>query len=150
MEKEKLECVDAMELAASVVGRTAELIDDGWMKGKFYDNPVAPARFCVLGAIEVAVDELKLPASVAGKIREIACSAIVEEITGKKGDAWNIPEFNDAGERTLDEVLGVLGRAEQRLWSIAMHEEQVDLSAYQNIGTQAIEQKQAYLYNVLN
>lgn len=113
-------------LAASVLERSGELIADGWVKGRFYKmvEKDVPVAFCILGAFEQALDELMPKASYSADARreiiDIATVFVLDEVenqTNKK--VSSIPGWNDAGERTQEEVLSVIGRAAARLWEIS-------------------------------
>jgi len=138
MAQQKFDVSDAtLALAASVVDRTHDLIADGWVKGRMFTTvDGAKHEFCILGAIEQAVSEITEIAQRSRRkdIYDLATMFILDEAVnqyqyGGARAGWNshgsIPGFNDAGNRTHDQVLNVLTGAAGRLWDLSVVNEQV-------------------------
>lgn len=112
-------------LAASVTGRACELITDGWIKGSMRGGSGGVENFCIHGAIELAMEEVftvrNMKIGVQQDVEQVAVAFICDEAFGQMR-AGSIPaaSFNDAGARTHDEVTGVLERASERLWNLAV------------------------------
>lgn len=115
-----------LAFAASCTDRAHDLIQDGWVKGAFATGFERVEQFCILGALDLALDEMDLQGTVRQDVRDIAILFIMDEafdITGKK--QCSIPGFNDASERKHDEVLEVLGNAAMRLWNLSVEQEDI-------------------------
>lgn len=139
-------CHDAtVMLAAAVVERSADLIQDGWVRGTFYkmvENKV-PVAFCILGALDEAMREILPSANYAAEARKQVhdmCAAFildeVEEQTREKTSS--IPGWNDSGTRTQEEVVAVMQGAAARLWDISLdtNESLADLSRFVSAAAQ--------------
>src|SRR3990167_6672051 len=121
MDAQRRDKMDTVKtLAANVVDRARELIDDGWAKGRMHGQVMED--FCILGALELASREL-LPTARTGR-REV-CRVAEGAIRAVAGNITSIPGWNDAKERTKDEVLSVLRLASERLWDEALADEPV-------------------------
>lgn len=120
-----------LALAASVCDRAHDLIETGWIKGAFYGGESGVQTFCILGAIDLALDEL-LDANQAyarNDIRDIATTFILDEALAQhRYVGKSIPAFNDAAEREHDQVLGVIAAAAKRLWNLSVENEDVGAS----------------------
>jgi hypothetical protein len=139
-------CHDAtVMLAAAVVERSADLIRDGWVKGRFYKmiEKNVPVAFCILGALEEALNEVMPTANFAPEARREVhdmCAAFildeVEEQTRVK--TTSIPGWNDSGERSQEEVVSVMQGAAARLWDISLdsNESLADLSKFVSAAAQ--------------
>jgi hypothetical protein len=106
--------------AASCVRRAHELISDGWVKGRMQAwSGGVPTEFCIHGALELALKETfgERRTPIVDCVEQVASAYITNECFGKIG-SW-AAGYNDARERTHDEVLGVLDRASNRLWSVS-------------------------------
>lgn len=137
MTQQKLDVSDAtLALAASVVDRTHDLIADGWVKGRMFSTVEGVKHeFCILGAIDQAMSEITEIAQRGRHkdIHDLATMFILDEAVnqyqyqsyGGKYSAGSIPGFNDAGNRTQDQVLNVLTGAAGRLWDLSVVNEQV-------------------------
>ena len=110
-------------LAAAVNDRATELITEGWTKGKMRGGSGGVQSFCIHGALNFALDEL-LPGrecdSVRAEVEQVAVAFICDEAFGSMKQGGSIPaaRFNDASERHHQEVIDVMERATQRLWSV--------------------------------
>jgi hypothetical protein len=144
-------------LAAAVTSRSCELITDGWTKGKMTGGTGGAAEFCIHGAINLAMEEIfgSQKTQVQQSVEDIAVAFICDEAFGKMHSrSGGIPAaaFNDAAARKHQEVLGVLGRAADRLWDLALGEETVsDYTPSQWCETEVdAEEAKQYLYASLN
>jgi hypothetical protein len=130
-------------MAARVVDRTEELIQDGWVKGALtagFDNV---EQFCVHGAMGLALSELfGSPVAVGrvnvcggfaandvgqGPVEALATAFIVDEVQNRHafkagfelGNMGAAP-FNDDPATKHEDVLEVLRGAAKRLWDVAL------------------------------
>ena len=147
-----------LAMAASVIERSRDLIDDGWVKGTFYEYTddggiKAPKTFCILGALELASQELFEGAfhkEAGSEVLDVARFFILDEIANL-GGGGSIPGFNDAGSRTHEQVLSVLDKAARRLWDLSVEGgelETLDLSMY--VDCEPEESAQEFLTLVLS
>lgn len=143
-----------LALAAGVADRVHDLIQDGWVKGRFYTKTGgAPHRFCILGAIDLALEEFFQKRTCVGSthVGEIVRAFISDEALTRYGSWGSIPGFNDASERKLEEVLAVVAGAARRLWDLSVQNE--DVGAGVDLTRYATEQEEgparAYLHAVL-
>lgn len=142
-------------LAASVTCRAHELIQDGWVKGRMSSGAGGAEKFCIHGAINLAMEEVfgrrDISQNIQRNVEDIAVAFICDEAFGRTKGHWSggIPAavFNDAAARRHDEVLGVLDRAGQRLWAITMDTDSTEKIVYptQWAGVEETEAQQ-YLY----
>lgn len=133
-----------MALAASVVERAAELMEDGWCKGSLNRGEGEVQEFCVHGAMNLAFQEMyggQLECGIAyvcgglaadrrgwGQVEAVATAILVDEANARYGydpDAWKrgmmgVAPFNNDERRERTEVLAVLHGASERLWGMAM------------------------------
>ena len=148
MQEQKMSVDDALiNLAASVVDRTRELIADGWVKGALTGGFGHVQEFCVHGAMALALQEVFGETGDTGRVNvcggyaaagrgysdveALATAFIVEEAKtqcGFKG-SWQhgnmaAAPFNDDPATKHQDVLGVLDGAAKRLWSIGVDWEQ--------------------------
>lgn len=149
-----------LAMAASVIERSRDLIDDGWVKGTFYEftgdgNIKAPKTFCILGALEVAAAELlegTYHKEAGREVIDVATHFILDEIRSAMGRAYgNIPSFNDEAARTHEQVLSVLDKSARRLWDLSVDTGEmggIDLSRY--VETEHDEEELQYLNLVLS
>lgn len=118
-------------LAASVVDRTRDLIQDGWVKGTMATGFQKVEAFCIHGAMNLALAEvfgsLTQDRYTCQAVEAIATAFIVDEAASQYGfkGSWKnagIPAagFNDAPSTQHEDVLKVLGGATKRLWSIGL------------------------------
>lgn len=147
-----------LAMAASVIERSRDLIDEGWVKGTFYQYTSgggikAPKTFCILGALELAAMELfeggAFHKEVAGDVLDVARYFILDEIASL-GGGGSIPGFNDAGSRTHEQVLSVLDKSASRLWNLSIDHGElggIDLTRYVDVEPE--EDAQAFLSLVL-
>lgn len=124
-------------LAASIVDRSHDLIEDGWVKGRLSTSiGGALRRFCILGAMQLAVEEVFGTDRYASvQAYDLAQAFILDEAANQYNyRSSSIPGFNDPANRTHDQVLSVLKSAAQRLWDLSLEVEDiggaVDLSRY--------------------
>lgn len=140
--EQRLEAGEAViALAASVVGRTRELIEDGWIKGELVTKGYG--KFCIHGAMNLALVEMfgrKEECGIAnvcggyaatrqgfGDIEALATAFIVEAAADRYSydrDAWRngrlgAAPWNNEPERRQEDVLGVLDTAADRLWALS-------------------------------
>lgn len=152
MQGMKLDAGEAVvALAASVVERTRELIEDGWVKGTLVTK--GHKEFCVHGAMNTALVEMfgrEEECGIAnvcggyaatrqgfGDIEAIATAFIVEAAADRYGadrEAWRQGQFgaapwNNEPQRKQEEVLAALDLASERLWT---------LSGVQEAGTEGV------------
>jgi hypothetical protein len=144
MQAEKMTVDDALiNLAASVVDRTKELIADGWVKGALTGGFNSVQQFCVHGAMGLALQEVfgetgdtgrvNVCGGIAasnrgyGDVEALATAFIVEEAKSQYGfkGSWEhggiaAAPFNDDPATKHEDVLNVLDAASKRLWSIGM------------------------------
>lgn len=137
-----------LTLAASVVDRTAELLADGWVKGRLNGGHGNVEEFCIHGALSLALEEVFGDSKECGRvyvcggaaamdrgrgdIEAIAAALIVDEAANRFGynaNAWRngslaAAPFNDAAERKHDEVLSTVRGAAHRLWDLALDSDQ--------------------------
>jgi len=157
MAQQKFDVSDAtLALAASVVDRTHDLIADGWVKGRMFTTvDGAKHEFCILGAIEQAVSEITEIAQRSRRkdIYDLATMFILDEAVsqhqyqcGKYGGS--IPDFNNASNRTHEQVLSVLIGAASRLWDLSVVNEKFEFSKWADQGVND-EATKAYLDLVL-
>jgi hypothetical protein len=114
-------------LAAGLVERSADLIRDGWIRGTFYKmvEGKTPVAFCILGALEEAMNEL-MPATqfveeARRQVHDVACAFILDEVEEQTREkTGSIPGWNDSGTRTQEEVVSVMEAAASRLWDISL------------------------------
>lgn len=132
-------------LAAALVERSADLIRDGWVKGRLYTmvEGKTPVAFCILGALEEAMNEILPSANFAPEARrevhDMAAAFILDEVEEQTREkACSIPGWNDSGERTQDEVVKVMEGAAARLWEISLdgNEKLSDISKYVSAAAQ--------------
>jgi hypothetical protein len=145
-------------LAASVAGRACELLADGWVKGQMSKSvDGSPVQFCIHGALDLALDEVfgTDRKGVRTNVNDIAVAFICDEAFGKMiSHSGGIPaaSFNDAKERKHQEVLNVVGNAADRLWDIAVENENGSTwepSKWADVDVSS-EQAQNYLHATLN
>lgn len=129
MQETKMTVDDAIiNLAASVVDRTRELITDGWIKGHMSTSvDGAQTAFCIHGALNLALEEVFGAYQRGSDVEVLAVAFIVDEAKNQYGfkGSWQhggIPaaSFNDSPATKHEDVLNVLGAASKRLWSIGM------------------------------
>jgi hypothetical protein len=157
-------------LAASVVDRTRDLIQDGWVKGQLNAGFNGAETFCIHGAMGLALQEVfgytgdtgrvNVCGGYAadnrgyGQVEAMATAFIVDEANaqfkyGGRFTAGNLAAapFNDAPERKHGEVLSVLGQASKRLWNLSVcpDETEFQFSKWVDIDVQA-EEAQQFLY----
>ncbi len=131
-------------LAAAVTSRATELITDGWTKGAMHRSKGgAPVSFCIHGALNLAMEEVfgqrDLGQTVQRDVEQVAVAFICSEAFGSMGHAGGIPaaSFNDASVRRHQEVIDVMARATQRLWSVTFDtevtKEQFEFSQWANV-----------------
>lgn len=127
--QEKMTVDDALiNLAASVVDRTRELIADGWVKGKMSESvDGVPTAFCIHGALNLAMEEVFGHASGNATVEVLAVAFICDEAKSQYNfqGSWKqggIPaaSFNDNAATKHEDVLNVLGAASQRLWEVGL------------------------------
>lgn len=147
---QRMEVADAtIAMAASAVGRTHDLIETGWVQGallKGGKSETQVEKFCIQGALMLALNEQFGEDGHCGRvyvcagndatqrgfsdIEALATAFIVQEAAEHfqyDQDAWKAgrlggAEFNDAADRTHEQVLRVLKGAEQKLWSLLTDE----------------------------
>lgn len=145
-------------LAAAVTSRACELIQDGWTKGKMRGGAGGVENFCIHGAIELAMEETfqarNLKQLVQRDVEDVAVAFICDEAFGKmQGHSGGIPAaaFNDAAARKHAEVTGVLDRAAERLWSLAVDSDtELESQLSWTQCEENEEQAKQYLYASLN
>lgn len=132
-------------LAAALVERSADLIRDGWVQGRLYTmvDGKTPVAFCILGALEEAMNELMPSANFAPEARrevhDMAAAFILDEVEEQtRVKTSSIPGWNDNGQRTQDEVVSVMESAASRLWDISLdsNEKFADLSRFVSAAAQ--------------
>lgn len=124
--------------AAELVENAAARVAFGWVQGvETATLDGGPAfqteeawRFCILGALESAARAMSLAhegdlyrhSVDAAHQRALQAVAAATNAGDVPGDAapWSISGYNDAPERTKDEVLAALERAAERLRSPAL------------------------------
>lgn len=111
-------------LAASVTGRACELIMDGWTKGRMSAGFDKVEQFCIHGALDLAMEEIfgtrSKRSEVVKAVETLATAFICDEAFGGTKTRFWAAGYNDAAERRHDEVTGVLDRASNRLWALAV------------------------------
>lgn len=146
-------------LAAAVTTRACELITDGWTKGKMRGGAGGVENFCIHGAVELAMHEVfatrNLKQLVQRDVEDVAVAFICDEAFGSmKGHSGGIPaaQFNDAGKRRHEEVTGVMERASERLWGLAVPSDETSTEAFTYSKWADVDEEQAkqYLYASLN
>lgn len=157
----------ALTLAASVVERTRDLLQDGWVKGKLYEGVQGVEGFCIHGALNLAIEEVfgegvaagrhhidgtRMVASGASDVEAIAVAFIVDEAATRYGYRnggmfLGAAAFNDAPERRLEEVLAVVGSAASRLWEVATDEMVATTPSYAEVDEETAQQ---FLYAQLS
>lgn len=152
-----------LALAAAICDRAAELIDDGWVKGALkthVEGTRVPHKFCILGAIDQAMEEIYGLHGSHNAAREVAQAFILDEALAQfRHNHGSIPGFNDAGNRRQGDVVSVVSKAGARLWdlSLELHEDgrsssstidYVDLTQYADMGVDG-EATHNYLHAVL-
>lgn len=112
-------------LAAAVTDRACELITEGWTKGRMRSGAGGVQSFCIHGALELAMEETfgtrDLSQHVQKDVEQVAVAFICDEAFGTiRGHGAGIPAaaYNDNPQRRHQEVIGVMERATQRLWSV--------------------------------
>ncbi len=127
----------ALALAAGICERAADLLDSGWVQGTLYTyvkdgkkRTDIPEKFCVLGALSVAFEEIfgSQQRHHKNAAMELAQAVIIDEMyesRGKNLTNGSIPAFNDRKGRTQEEVVGVMERAAARLWNLSVVNEDV-------------------------
>lgn len=142
MNTEKMSVDDALiNIAASVVERTRDLIADGWVKGTLTAGFGGVQEFCIHGAMGLALQEvfgetgdtgrvnvcggLAATARGYGEVEALATAFIVEEAKNQYGfkGSWQhggiaAAPFNDDPAVKHQDVLNVLESAASRLWTI--------------------------------
>jgi len=154
MAQQKFDVSDAtLALAASVVDRTHDLIADGWVKRRLFTLvDGVKCEFCILGAIDQAMSEIHEIGQCKG-IHDLVTMFILDEAVsqhqyqcGKYGGS--IPDFNNASNRTHEQVLSVLIGAASRLWDLSVVNEKFEFSKWADQGVND-EATKAYLDLVL-
>ena len=140
-------------LAATIVGRARELMEDGYSKSQLNEGYKKVARFCVHGAMNLAFIEMfperkeqcgrlfvcgGYAATEAGygPIEAVATAILVDEATQRFGydpNAWKagmmgVAPLNDDPNRSQADVLGILEGAEARLWALGLDGNDVEVS----------------------
>lgn len=84
-----------MEEMNKLLGPVVDLIRKyGWTQGKFHDS----RGYCILGAIHASYS--------SDPLLEVVCKSLIRERIG--GEYSSIVAWNDAPNRTIEEVLDVL------------------------------------------
>lgn len=158
-----------LTLAASVVDRTRDLIQDGWVKGALNAGYKGAEEFCIHGAMGLALQEVfgytgdtgrvNVCGGIAadnrgyGQVEAICTAFIVDEANSQFnfGGSFAIGNlsaapFNDAAERKHEDVLSVLGAASKRIWDLTINPEpDFQFSQWADVDTQTEGAKQ-FLY----
>lgn len=140
MQAQRIDVADAtIALAAQAVTRTGELLETGWGQHLLNDGV---EKFCIQGALMLAINEMigddgqcsrvyvcqgnDAQKRGYGDIEAIATAFIVQAAADHykyDRDAWKAgrlggAEFNDAADRTQEQVLHVISVAAKRLWDV--------------------------------
>lgn len=146
-------------LAASVIGRAKELMEDGYSKRSLNEGFKGVQKFCVHGAMNLAFIEMfperkeqcgrlfvcgGFAATEAGygPIEAVATAILVDEATQRfsyDSNAWKsgmmgVAPLNDDPKRSKEDVLGILDGAERRLWALSLDGSDVEVSWAQEAG----------------
>lgn len=94
--------------SADVLDRAAEIIEhNGWAQGQYFVPEFGKApedcRVCAIGAINVALYAAK-PTVLPSQERTFPLSSVVEWYL----DVYDLAEWNDAKDRTAEEVIAAL------------------------------------------
>lgn len=81
-----------------------------WVQGRYHQNGLKDAKYCLLGAIGVAMTGN--PLGYGGPVYRAVGDAIQEQ----EGEPLALMSFNDRRGRTYDEVRAVLEKARAHLW----------------------------------
>ena len=139
-------------LAATIVGRAHELMQEGYSKKALNEGARGVQKFCVHGAMNMAFIEMfpdrkeqcgrlfvcgGYAASEAGygPIEAVATAILVDEAVQRfsydpsawKAGMMGVAPLNDDPHRTQDDVLGILEGAERRLWDMSLEPVGVDV-----------------------
>ena len=135
--------IATLAMAASIVDRAYDLIQDGWVQGRLYtsvEGSNATKEYCIHGAINLAIEEMfgngqsvgrthvdgtRMLNRPASDINDVAVAFIIDEAVThynyKGGGTFlGAAGFNDAPNRKLDDVLKVLSGASKRLWDLSL------------------------------
>ena len=116
-------------LAAAVTDRACELLTEGWTKGRMRSGAGGVQSFCIHGALNLAMEETfgthDTRQQVQRDVQEVAVAFICDEAFGHIRNLSGIPAaaYNDAPNRKHQEVIDVMERATQRLWSVTFDTE---------------------------
>lgn len=148
-------------LAASIVTRAHELMEDGYSKSQLNEGFKKVQRFCAHGAMNLAFIEMfpekkeqcgrlfvcgGYAATEAGygPIEAVATAVLVDEANRRfdyDASAWKagmmgVAPLNDDPKRSQADVLGILEGAARRLWDMTFEDEAVgvDLEWEHEIG----------------
>lgn len=146
-------------LAATIVGRARELMEDGYSKSQLNEGFKKVQKFCVHGAMNLAFIEMfperkeqcgrlfvcggfAATAVGYGPIEAVATAILVDEATQRysyDANAWKsgmmgVAPLNDDPARSKEDVLGILDGAERRLWGLSLDNGEVEVSWAQEAG----------------
>lgn len=146
-------------LAAAVVTRAHELMEDGYSKSQLNEGFKKVQKFCVHGAMNLAFIEMfperkeqcgrlfvcgGYAATEAGygPIEAVATAILVDEanrrfnydVNAWKAGMMGVAPLNDDAKRSQQDVLGILEGASQRLWDMTFEPGGVDVEWEQEIG----------------
>lgn len=96
-----------------VLRRAAQLIQErGWIQGDYYSGNSHTGRVCAEGAISAAISKegRAHPHYLSSREQQLFSAAIFR-VEGRFLDFGDLPGWNDASERSRDEVIGLLERA---------------------------------------
>lgn len=145
-------------LAAAVITRAHELMEDGYSKSQLNEGFKKVQKFCVHGAMNLAFIEMfperkeqcgrlfvcgGFAATEAGygPIEAVATAILVDEANKRFGydvNAWKsgmmgVAPLNDDPKRSQDDVLGILEGASARLWDMSFEGTEVDVEYSEDI-----------------
>ena len=154
-----------LQFAITALRRTHELIEDGWLQGGLADGKRSSKveNFCVHGALHLALSEIfpnvkgefqrvavcagaTAQESGFGAAEAIATAMMVEEaadVFGYDRNMWRenmmgMASFNDAADRTKEQVLSVIDGAITRLVRMSYGEDD-EASSYTEVYEEPIQ-----------
>lgn len=143
--------------AASVVDRARELLDDGWVQGRWFTSVEGvKVKFCIHGALDMALDELAANSTMSrayrSAVEDFAVFFICDEVFGGKTKENHVAMgWNDAPGRKQVEVSEMMGRVGKRLWNISLDlDEKFEFSKWADVDYQGNDRAQQFLYQTLN
>lgn len=133
-------------MAASLAERTCQLISEGWVKGALRRGHDRVEKFCIHGAINLAMQEMFSNPEVHREVEDIVVAVIVDEARTKHaykgGMGYGLPAaaFNDAKSTSHEDVVNVIKATSQRLWGLALEDQEAAPISWAAVDDESVEQ----------